>query len=205
MGVQTVKPDYSHHLEQPAEFEVQSTWWASPEGLEWKRQIAERIPDGSTVLDAGAGSGAAIPCWLEHATHVTAVDSCDRAIGALMHHFGPQSAVVHGDLRRLEHYMYGRSFDVVLCIAVLKHFSPEEWRTVLGELFAVADKRVIFTMGIADDASDRNIDAPYYDRAEPMDVVCGAIPVGWAVTEIFGDPLEPAFVCDRIIADGAVE
>lgn len=189
-----MKIDYSVCLEQEEEFRTQLEHWAGSDNMALVREIAKWIPKGATVLDAGAGSGAAIPIWRERAANVVAVDACERALLHMMH-VQPDALVVDADLRELASAV--EPAGVVICKAVLKHFSEADWRLVLHQLFAVAQQRVIFTMGVAPKPLDRNPGVPYYDRAETIDAVLDAIPEGWAVTEMFGSPLEPVFVCDR--------
>ena len=189
-----MKTDYSVCLEQEDEFLAQSEHWNGADNMALVHQIAERIPEGATVLDAGAGSGAAIPAWLERASAVVAVDACERALLHIMYEY-PTASVVKADLRQLSSAV--KPVDVVVCKATLKHFSEGEWRHILRQLFTVARQRVIFTMGVAPKPLDRNPGVSYYDRAEPVDAILDAIPEGWAVSEMFGGPLEPVFVCDR--------
>lgn len=191
-----MKADYSRHLDDdPDEFDRQAEWWASEQNIGLARKIADRIPEGATVIDAGAGSGIAIPIWLTRATRVFAVDHSRKALETLR----PMGQidkvqVVKGDLRKVLRFLEA---DVVIAKAVLKHFGPE-WRMVLGELFAAAGKRVIFTMNVGEVEIDTNPDVPYFDWAVPRADIEKAMPSGWTITEVFGEEKEPTFVADRV-------
>ena len=185
-----MKSDYSIHLDSPGEMDLQSAWWSGYENLDLCRSIAAYIT-GPTVLDAGAGSGAAIPIWLteEDVSRVIAVDISAEAIAALSRM--PNVTVVACDLRELS-----TPADTVICKAVLKHFGPD-WRAILQRLCACARATVIFTMNVAASDGDQNLDVPYSDWAVPADAIESAIPHAWQLTTIFGDPKEPVFVCHR--------
>lgn len=187
------KVDYSRYLESPEEFSRQSQWWSGPENHQLCEEIAQWIPPGSVVCDAGAGSGEAIPIWYRHASKVIAVDACELAVSHI-HSSYPFVDVYCADLRNLN--AYALSVDVVICKSVLKHFGPE-WRDILRQLCGVARSRVIFTMGVDEVSVDRNPDVPYYDWAEPPSEIFFAIPSPWRIVKQFGNPLEPVFVCDR--------
>lgn len=139
-----MKVDYSEILDyDEAHWEEQRNWWESEVNLDFCSLILPFIPEGSYVIDAGCGSGAAIQLWLTKAKKVYAIDKSERALNEVRKHY-PISLVIplKGDLRELNELVL--PCDVVICKAVLKHFGPE-WRDILKQLASVAEKYLIVT------------------------------------------------------------
>jgi SAM-dependent methyltransferase len=92
-------------------------------GLEWVRGLAERLPDGSNILELGCGRG--VPATRELASRhsVTGVDISGVQIELARHHV-PEASFVHADATELE--IAARSLDAVVALSVFGHIPAGE-------------------------------------------------------------------------------
>lgn len=100
---------------------------------EW---AASGFPDGSTVLDAGSGSGYGDHILIRRASRVVGVEiskdavAYARAKAELMQE--PAIEYVVADLRTMD--LWNLKFDVAVCIEVIEHVGPADQRLIIEHL-----------------------------------------------------------------------
>jgi SAM-dependent methyltransferase len=91
--------------------------------LEWLRDLAQRLPDGSDILELGCGRGVPATRELARRHRVTGVDISGVQIELARHHV-PEASFVHADATELE--IAALSFDAVVAISVFGHVPAGE-------------------------------------------------------------------------------
>ena len=91
-------------------------------------RLIDHLPPGSSVLDAGCGTGKYWPLLLEADLEIVGVDqSAGMLRQASAKH--PQVEVVQQRLHELE---LGRRVDAIVCIDTMENVFPEHWPLVLA-------------------------------------------------------------------------
>lgn len=86
--------------------------------VEWVRDLAERLPDGSDVLELGCGRGVPATRELARRHRVTGVDISGVQIELARHHV-PEASFVHADATELE--VASLSLDAVVALSLFGH------------------------------------------------------------------------------------
>jgi ubiquinone/menaquinone biosynthesis C-methylase UbiE len=97
---------------------------------------------GRKVLDIGTGTGRAAIALSKHGAKVTGVDASGEMLAVARRRASEQRLSIEfleGDAHALA--WPDRAFDAVVCFRLLMHVPG--WRTAIGELCRVADKRLI--------------------------------------------------------------
>jgi len=87
------------------------------------RELLERLPDGSRVLELGCGRGVPATRELAKRHEVVGVDISTAQIALARHHV-PEATFVHADVMELE--LPPESFDAVVSIYMFGHIPPVE-------------------------------------------------------------------------------
>ncbi len=142
--------------------------WSDASGwptMRWLRDLLERLPDGSRVLELGCGRGVPATRELAKRHEVVGVDISSSQIALARHHV-PEATFVHSDAMELD--LPPESYDAVVSIYMFGHIPPDEqgelvrriatWLTPGGWLLA--------TMGADEDSpemvEDDWLGAPMY-------------------------------------------
>ena len=95
---------------------------ASP-GIEWVRDLAGRLPEGSDILELGCGRGVPATRELARRHRVTGVDISGVQIELARHHV-PEASFVHADVTELD--IAADSLDAVVALSVFGHVPVTE-------------------------------------------------------------------------------
>jgi SAM-dependent methyltransferase len=91
--------------------------------MRWLRDLLERLPVGSRVLELGCGRGVPATRELAKRHDVVGVDISSSQIALARHHV-PEATFVHADVMELE--LPAGSYDAVVSIYMFGHIPPEE-------------------------------------------------------------------------------
>jgi ubiquinone/menaquinone biosynthesis C-methylase UbiE len=92
-------------------------------------ELAQRLPDGARVLDAGCGAGVPVAQILSQRFHVTGVDISAAQI-ALARELLPDATFIQADMTALD--FPDGSFDAIVSYFAIIHVPREEHSLVLG-------------------------------------------------------------------------
>lgn len=107
-----------------------------------------------TVIEAGCGSGW-VPTYLPADLGYVGVDKNPLCL-ALAGKKNPARTFVRADLRDVKHDQQ----DVVCCLSVLKHFRPEEWKSVFLNVMSLG-RHACFTMSIGPKIVNDGVEFPH--------------------------------------------
>jgi ubiquinone/menaquinone biosynthesis C-methylase UbiE len=133
--------------------------------MRWLRELLERLPDGSRVLELGCGRGVPATRELAKRHEVVGVDISSSQIALARHHV-PEATFVHADVMELE--LPAESFDAVLSIYMFGHIPPDEQGELVVRIagWLRPGGRLLTTMGAGDDepemVEDDWLGAPMY-------------------------------------------
>jgi SAM-dependent methyltransferase len=96
--------------------------------LGFLQDLADRLPSGALVLDAGGGAGIPVTRWLSERFGVTGVDISEEQI-RLARQFVPQATFLCQDVTTLR--FAAESFDAVCSLYAVIHIPRDEHRTLL--------------------------------------------------------------------------
>ncbi|CAN5373499.1 class I SAM-dependent methyltransferase [soil metagenome] len=102
----------------------------SPE-IEWVRDLAERLPERSDILELGCGRGVPATRELARRHRVTGVDISGVQIELARHHV-PEASFVHADATELE--IGAVSLDAVVALSVFGHVPISEQAPLLERI-----------------------------------------------------------------------
>jgi SAM-dependent methyltransferase len=109
-----VGPGYDRAAEEYARLEGETPW----PRIRWLEKLLDRLPDGSSVLDIGCGSGLPADSLIAKSHRITGVDVSAAQI-ALARTNVPSGRFLHGDIRDL-HFKEGE-FDAVVTFYTFDH------------------------------------------------------------------------------------
>ncbi|GIH03478.1 hypothetical protein Rhe02_15450 [Rhizocola hellebori] len=104
------------------------------------RQVADRVNEGSEVLEIGCGTGAVTSLLLARRCTVTGVDRSKQMLDVARRKLAPELGTGRLELHELnitglDRVLAGRSFDFVVCCLVLSELSKAEERFALDEAY----------------------------------------------------------------------
>lgn len=103
---------------------------------------------GESILDLGCGKGNPMRFLNRHhrfySVGLDGFEPCIRQCQSI----GSHDALVPGDMRLLP--FKNKSFDVVVCLQTLEHFSREEGKKLLKDMESIARKQVILTTDVGE-------------------------------------------------------
>lgn len=102
----------------------------SPE-MEWVRDLSERLPEGSDILELGCGRGVPATRELARRHRVTGADISGVQIELARHHV-PEASFVHADVAELE--IGAVSLDAVVALSVFGHIPTSEQALLLERI-----------------------------------------------------------------------
>lgn len=181
--------DWSDYLDHEDNLSREDAVWQALPNAVVVETILRWIPTGSSLLDVGCGSGVLLQRYRGHKLGVE-----KSAKAAALAEIRNPGWIVHLDLR-----IFFVPSDVVVCKAVLKHFSLEEWPQIFSRVAQMARSRLIFSMNVGEarDAGQGGYHSTYLPREEILAAIDRA---GFRlVHEEPFDGVEPLFVCDRAV------
>ena len=134
--------------------------------MRWLRELLERLPDGSRVLELGCGRGVPATRELAKRHEVVGVDISSSQIALARHHV-PEATLVHADALELD--LPPESYDAVVSIYMFGHIPPSEQGELVDRIAAWlrAGGWLLTTMGARDEdvpevVEDDWLGAPMY-------------------------------------------
>jgi cyclopropane fatty-acyl-phospholipid synthase-like methyltransferase len=91
--------------------------------MRWLRELLERLPDASRVLELGCGRGVPATRELAKRHEVVGIDISSSQIALARHHV-PEATFVHADVMELD--LPPESYDAVVSIYMFGHIPPDE-------------------------------------------------------------------------------
>lgn len=108
-------------------WDIPDEWWSRKAEYPWAAQF---VKPEDTVVDAACGIPHFFKCWLaEHVTHVIGTDN-DSGILSVKHMYR-NLELQCGDISHIN--VPSHSADVICCISVFEHVSPERRSVILDE------------------------------------------------------------------------
>lgn len=182
-------------------------WQRNPDGFITKGNAVEKINDegirpldwtissgAKSVLDVGCINGRYID-WLRrkgYSGEYLGVDITPAFLeSARQRH--PKEKFESGDIRTLS---YKNSHDLVLCLNILQHLAPHDWKAAVGNVFAASRKHVVFSVygSLTETKSshDQNFLNWWFSKSDFLSL----IPDGWQAKEvqIFEPPWDKSVV-----------
>ena len=101
-----------------------------------------------SILDIGCGKGQPMKFINRHKQfHVTGVDTFEPALDECRR-TGVYNELILGDIRSLD--FKEKSYDIVICLALIEHLEKEEGKELLSKMEAIARKQVIITTPVGE-------------------------------------------------------
>jgi ubiquinone/menaquinone biosynthesis C-methylase UbiE len=97
----------------------------------WLRDLLDRLPDGSRVLELGCGRGVPATRELARRHEVVGVDISSSQIALARHHV-PEATFVHADATELE--LPDASYDAVVALYMFGHIPPGEGAALVARI-----------------------------------------------------------------------
>jgi cyclopropane fatty-acyl-phospholipid synthase-like methyltransferase len=133
--------------------------------MRWLRELLERLPDGSRVLELGCGRGVPATREIAKRHEIVGVDISSSQIALARHHV-PEATFVHADVMELE--LPPASYDAVVSFYMFGHIPPGELGGLVERIAGWLSPGgwLLTTMGAGDDepeiVEDDWLGAPMY-------------------------------------------
>ena len=124
------------------------------------------LDEGMVVLDFGCGPGFLLQHMLSHGLICYGVDSSEEQINLVNEKFSTFSSWKGGKVAfRPPLPFLNASFDLIICVEVLEHLTPEIRDSVLNEIFRLLKPkgRALFTTPNNEDLEKNNVYCPFCD------------------------------------------
>ena len=159
--------------------------------LAWVRELAERLPEGSEVLELGCGRGVPATRELARRHRVVGVDISAVQIELARHHV-PEASFVHGDAAELE--IAHASLDAVVALFLFGHVPVAEQGTLLESIAGWLRPGALFLATFPAGSEGEDVDedwlgAPMFFASYDPDT--NRVMLAAAGFEIIGDQVVP--------------
>lgn len=153
--------------------------------MQWLQKLLARLPDESSVLDIGCGSGLPADSLIAAKHTITGVDVSATQV-ALARSNVPTGRFVHGDVRDL--HFNENQFDAVVSFYTFDHIPRSQHASVLSRIHSWLRPGGFLLLSIEaadiDDVTDEWLGQPMFFSIYPPDVTCSIVTTeGFSIIE----------------------